>query len=164
MGKILPVVMALAGLGGGLGGGYLLRPAPDDSDLANPCATAERGATAAKPMHGEPAEVAYDYIKLNNQFVVPVVTAGKVEALVIISLSLEVSLGATEQVYALEPKLRDGFLQVLFDHANAGGFDGAFTDANNMTILRRALLETAQKTLGSIASDVLISDVIRQDG
>ena len=93
----------------------------------------------------------------------PVVESGVVRSLVILSVSLEVGTGTSQEVYAVEPKLRDSFLQVLFDHANAGGFEGAFTNSNNMEILRVALLEAAQKALDKKVSDVLIVDIVRQD-
>jgi hypothetical protein len=105
-----------------------------------------------------------DYVKLNNQFVVPVVEGGRVAAMVILSLSLEVAPGSSEAVYAREPKLRDVFLQVLFDHANAGGFRGTFTDGANLVLLREALQESAASVLGAMVTDVLISDIVRQDG
>ena len=104
-----------------------------------------------------------DYVKLNNQFIVPLLEEGKVVSMVIVSLSLEVTQGMTDTVYAREPKLRDAFLQVMFDHANAGGFRGSFTDAANLVLLRKALLEMAEKTLGDWVSDVLIVDIVRQD-
>ncbi len=63
----------------------------------------------------------------------------------------------------MEPKLRDVFLRVLFDHANAGGFSGSFTKTTRMNTLRMGLLEAAQKALGPVVSDVLIVDVVRQD-
>ena len=154
MGKILPLLLALLGLGAGAGAGLMLRPAPDP---------AEAHAEAPPEKTELPPEQQPDYVKLNNQFIVPVVKNGRVGALVILSLTLEVKAGMTQQVYQMEPKLRDGFLQVLFDHANAGGFDGAFTEANNMTVLRGALLEVARKALGSSLIDVLIVDIVRQD-
>ncbi|WP_343080501.1 flagellar basal body-associated FliL family protein [Ostreiculturibacter nitratireducens] len=163
MRKIAPLILALFGLGVGTGGGLLLRPAPEEVVLS-PCGDGEAAQTshsAEKP--GEDGAQTHDYVKLNNQFVVPVVENGQVTALVILSLSLEVTVGATQEIYALEPKLRDGFLQILFDHANAGGFSGAFTDANNMTILRHSLLESARKVSGETISDVLIIDIVRQD-
>ncbi len=163
MRKLLPIVLALLGLGAGMGGGLLLRPPPEDP-AANPCGDVAETQVAHAPAAAEdPGVPTHDYVKLNNQFVVPVVEGGRVSALVIVSISLEVTIGSTEQIYSREPKLRDGFLQVLFDHANAGGFKGAFTDANNMTILRHALLEAAQKIMGPLVSDVLIADIIRQD-
>jgi hypothetical protein len=100
---------------------------------------------------------------MSNQFVIPVVDQGKVVSMVILALTLEVGIGTTEVIYAREPKLRDAFLQVLFDHANSGGFDGSFTDAPNLMLLRKALLEAAQTAIGPNVSDVLISDIARQD-
>ena len=64
-----------------------------------------------------------EYVKLSNQFVVPVVKGKTVVSLVVLSLSLEVPEGQKDAVFRREPKLRDSFLQVLFDHANIGGFD-----------------------------------------
>jgi len=104
-----------------------------------------------------------DYVKMNNQFVVPVVNQGAVSALVVLSLTLHIPTGGSETVFQREPKLRDMFLQVLFDHANAGGFDGAFTAGPNMDRLRTALREVAQGVLDGNVFDILITDIMRQD-
>lgn len=152
MGKILPVLLAIIGLLIGGGVGYFLRPAPDPATQA----------AAAKPAAPDPALVP-EYAKLSNQFIVPVVQKGKVTAMVILSLSLEVTTGSTPDVYNAEPKLRDTFLQVMFDHANAGGFSGSYTDGSNLVLLRSALLEAAKAVLGEKVSDVLITDIVRQD-
>ena len=83
--------------------------------------------------------------------------------MVVLTLSMEVPIGQAEGVHAREPKLRDEFLRVLFDHANTGGFRGTFTDSANLVVLRRALLESAHKVMGETVQDVLITDIIRQD-
>ena len=170
MRKLLPILLAVIGLLAGGGAGYFLRPAAEEA-APNPCGdvqTAEAGGEAAHDEgeaegEGEGDAALKEYVKLNNQFIVPVVKKGAVESLVILSVSLEVTTGASQEVYAVEPKLRDNFLQVLFDHANAGGFDGAFTASNNMDVLRQALLEVAQQSLDKKVSDVLIVDIVRQD-
>lgn len=162
MRKILPVLIALLGLGGGIGSGIFFRPAPKEIVVIDPCGEESDSYETAKPGSAD-GEGELDYVKLNNQFVVPVVQDALVSALVVLSLSLEVSAGGQEIIYEREPKLRDAFLQVLFDHANSGGFDGVFTNGRNMTILRDALKETAVKTLGGVVLDVLIIDVVRQD-
>ena len=175
MRRLLPLFLALLGLLAGGGAGFLLRPPAEEPAPIPPCGdvTAAADESAAGQADGAEAEGAatdpeapptHEYVKLNNQFVVPVVEEGQVAALVVLSISLEVTPGMTEQVYAREPRLRDGFLRVLFDHANAGGFGGAFTQSNNMEILRGALLEVARKSLGAAVSDVLIIDIVRQDG
>lgn len=104
-----------------------------------------------------------EFVKLNNQFVVPVIDSEAVTSLVILSLTLEVKTGSSEVVFGAEPKLRDSFLQVLFDYANAKGFDGAFTQSSRMAQLRKALAEPARAVLGETVKDVLIVDIVRQD-
>ena len=173
LGKLIPILLALIGIGGGIGAGLMLKPAPQMEVLAaNPCgeqpavAAGDHGAGTAGGDgvgHGDEAEATHEYVKLNNQFVVPVVAGGRVTALVVMSVSLQVGTGGREAVFAREPKLRDGFLQVLFDHANAGGFDGIFTTAENLRTLRMALLEAAQSVLGETVTDILIIDMMRQD-
>jgi len=171
--KLIPVLLALFGLGAGVGAGFALRPAGDappaeghgEEAAADAHAPEGHGAEApAAAGHDAGAEEgAPEYVKLNNQFVVPVLEGGRVVSMVILSLNLEVGTGQSEAIYAREPKLRDAFLQVLFDHANAGGFRGSFTDGSNLVILRRALLEKARTVAGEAVLDVLISDIARQD-
>lgn len=162
MRKLLPVLLALAGLALGAGAGLFLRPAPPARIAEDPAQTQPLAAIAPQGAPGK-AEAGQDYVKLNNQFIVPIVKAGRVASLVILSLSLQVTAGTGAKVYATEPKLRDAFLQVLFDHANSGGFSGNFTEGNTMQLLRDALLEAAVKVLGPLVTDVLIVDIVRQD-
>jgi len=163
--KILPVLIALGGVGVGVGTGLFLRPAADPDNHA---AAVGHGDAASEESHDEGAEAGYEeggpeYVKMNNQFVVPVVQDGRVDALVVLSLSLEVEAGNTEAVYLREPKLRDTFLQVMFDHANVGGFSGSFTDGSNLIVLRTSLKEAAAMIMGTTVRDVLITDIARQD-
>lgn len=175
MAKLLPLLLALVGLAVGTGAGYFLKPAPKPAEMHD---THEGDGHEAKDDHapkaddhakddghGDPAAAdgAVDYVKLNNQFVVPVVENGRVSALVVLSLSLEVEAGGSAAVYEREPKLRDAFLRVLFDHANAGGFRGSFTDTANLATLRVALREAGQSIMGEVVSNVLIVDMMRQD-
>ncbi len=161
--KILPLLLALVGLGIGAGAGFFLRPGPEP--VAAEGEAAKHGDADQKADdHAEAgSEVLPEYVKLNNQFVVPVMDGGKVISMVILSLSLEIEPGKSQDIYAREPKLRDVFLQVLFDHANAGGFQGSFTDGSNLVLLRKALLESASGVMGEMVKDVLISDIARQD-
>ena len=161
---LLPVLLAVIGTGLGIGAGILLKPKPAEL-VENPCGEVAPEAHAAEETHAEaePGEATHEYVKMNNQFVVPVVHQDRVASLVVMSLSVEVPAGQNEIVFRREPKLRDLFLQVLFEHANVGGFDGTFTNASNLDVLRRSLLETAQKEVGPSVSDVLITDIVRQD-
>lgn len=166
---LFPAILGLVGLGAGIGAGLLLRPEagpegnPDGAAEHAAGTDAETHATEEADAHAEDEGVGPEYVKLNNQFVVPVVQEGRVAAMVVLSLSLDVEPGSTEAVYQREPKLRDVFLQVLFDHANVGGFSGSFTDGSNLVVLRTTLKEAAALVLGTTVRDVLITDIARQD-
>lgn len=162
--KLLPFVFLVAGLAAGVGAGLTLAPSTAESDA--PKAEADHGepdkTKADKSKKDDKAE-AYEYLKLTKQFVIPVVADDEITALVTMTLSLEANPGIAEAFYDMEPRLRDGFLQVLFDHANIGGFDGTFTTSDNLAVLRKSLLEVARKDLGQDVSRVLIMSVNRQD-
>ncbi|MDX8346414.1 flagellar basal body-associated protein FliL [Cognatiyoonia sp. IB215446] len=161
---LLPVILLVIGVGSGVAAGFALKPeAVAGDDLladGHPCGDTQKVAEASQPPE-IPEE--REYAKLNNQFVVPVVEDGNVVALVVMSLNVEVTVGGRTTIFATEPKLRDGFLQVMFDHANIGGFSGNFTSGTNMRTLRNELLRVAQEIAGSIVTDVLIIDIVRQD-
>ncbi|WP_425097707.1 flagellar basal body-associated FliL family protein [Tropicibacter sp. S64] len=166
MRKLLPILLALIGTGAGVGAGFFLMPAAPEEHAAEgavDCAPPADHAAAETPPEAEAAPATREYVKLNNQFVIPIMSEDRVSALVVAALSVEVTIGSTEMVYSREPKLRDVFLQVLFDHANVGGFQGNFTNGNRMEDLRRGLLEAAKPVLGDVVSDVLITEIARQD-
>ncbi|TDT73859.1 flagellar basal body-associated protein FliL [Litoreibacter halocynthiae] len=160
MGALLPIVLVVLGVGLGAGAGFALRPVSVDEETAD----------VKHPENHEEEKVAVEapqselsYVKINNQFVVPVIKQDRVSALVVLSLSLETLASETSAVYDREPKLRDAFLQVLFDHAYLGGFDGVYTASPAMDTLRRSLLASARKVVGENISDILITDIVRQD-
>lgn len=158
--KLLPFLLVIIGIGAGVGGGITLRPDPSVVML-DPC-----GDMHMEESHDEEetmGDSAFEYVKLNNQFVIPDLDDGKVTAMVVLSLSLEAENGQREPIYAKEPKLRDAFLQILFDHANMGGFKGEFTSTIKMDTLKLALTEVAQSFIGKGVHQVLVTDIVRQD-
>lgn len=167
---ILPILLLLVGLAGGVGAGMMFAPSEPEADSETANSGADPDAPApediATPRPGESVASTTgqtEYVRLNNQFVVPIVRNGAVRSLVVMSLSIEVNTGSNSAVFDREPRLRDSFLQVMFAHANAGGFDGSFTQAQAMDPLREALREAARRTLGPAVRDVLIVDITRQD-
>lgn len=163
MGKILPIFLALIGLAAGVGGGMMLRPPPEVVEI-NPCGEEENAPNpAAEEDPEEEGATSSEFVKLNNQFVVPIIESEKVKGLVVLSLSIEVETGSREGVYQREPKLQDALLQTLFDHANRGGFDGVFTQSSRLDTLRTALTESARVVLGPVVIDVEVTNIVRQD-
>jgi hypothetical protein len=160
--KLLALLLPVIGLGGGIGAAIMLQPASEVHVEATGCLPSDTAVVAEVPasMTGSLPE----FVKLNNQFIVPIIKEGKTDALVVLSISLEVAAGTTELVYNREPKLRDAILRTLFDHANLGGFNENFTENGTMLSLRTRLLEATQRVLGKSVKDVLIIDIVRQDG
>jgi flagellar basal body-associated protein FliL len=147
--KLLPVILMVLGLLGGAGAGFMLRPPPPEP---------EQNAQPAAPVQAEPLSLH----EMRSQFMVPLLEGDRVGAMVVMTLALDVVESAKDSVAAAEPRLRDRMLQVMFDHANAGGFEGMFTSNNTMALLRKSLLEAAQATLGSdVVRGVLITDILR---
>lgn len=158
---LLPLILVIVGTAAGTGAGIFLKPKEAQVEMANPCGEVEPDIHADEE-HVAPA-VAQEFVKLNNQFVVPVVKGDRVTALVVMNLSIGVGEGEREKVFSYEPKLRDVFLRALFDYSTAGGFDGAFIDSIKLDNLRHILLEEARIVLGPIVAEVLITDLGRQD-
>lgn len=169
MKKLLPLVLGIIGLIGGVVGGQMLKPAPEPVADGN-CDTAvqECPKTDEEPImalaveHYDPDKV-WDYVKLPKQFVIPIIKKERVSALVVLSISLEIEPGQSDAVLARAPKLKDGFLQVMFAHANSGGFDGAFTTGQSMKDLRGSLNNVARRYLGETVHDVLIEEIVKQE-
>ncbi|MEL6582727.1 MAG: flagellar basal body-associated FliL family protein [Pseudomonadota bacterium] len=168
-----PIVMIAAlstvAIAGGGGAGWFLHttePPPEaemcDAATDPDCTTDETTKEAEAYAEPDP-DVSYEYIRMSGQFVVPVLSETRVTALVVLSLTIEAESGIASKVDEKEPKLRDKFLQVLFDHAQSGGFSGPFTTGQPMRDLRAALTLAARTTLGSQVHGVLVTDMVRQD-
>ncbi len=172
---LLPLLIALLGLAGGLSAGHYLRPGAAPSggpaQATSPEAPAPTDATSAPrpdslpgaaPPRYDPDE-RRDYVAIDRQFLVPLVEDGEVAAMMILSLTLEMESGARDAVFEREPKLRDRFLDVMFRYAQSGTFASVFTAGPAMRDLRGALLEAARGVLGPAVHDVLVTDLLRQD-
>jgi hypothetical protein len=167
---LLPLLLLVLGVGGGVGAGLFLKPTADLEIVAENLVDGDPCGDMTTETHDNMDHVPAvdlgeerEYAKLNNQFVIPVVEDGLVSALVVMAISLEVTPNSGTTVLAYEPKLRDAFLQVMFNHANIGGFSGNFTTGTNMRALRTELLRNAQRISGDSVTDVLITDIVRQD-
>ena len=160
MKKLLPILLIIIGIGAGGAAGFVLRSEPEPEGDA----MVEGEEVVEEIIEEPPLDLDnVEFVKLNNQFVVPVVEGDRVESLVVLSISLETAPEHTEMIYAREPKIRDEFLRVLFDHSYTGGFSGAFTASPTLDSLVSQLLIVANKIAKNSVSDVLITDILRQD-
>jgi hypothetical protein len=170
---LIPAVMALVGLVGGAAAGWFLKPPPENH--ADPCADGHGGvldeaACAAKVEAEKQEELAKAYegkeksefVQLERQFIVPVVSQDKVSSMMVLTLGVEVAPGKVEAVLGAEPKVRDALLRVLFAHAYTGGFEGDFTAEHVMRELRKNMLVAVREVVGPDARNVLVQDIVKQ--
>lgn len=165
---LLPVLLALLGLGLGIGGGYFFAGSADSEMASADDEQADSGDTPQDvykyvPDRRRERAVETQFVDFTRQFIIPIILEDDVESLVIATMSAEIAVGAEEIFYAQEPRLRDAFLQVMFNHANTGGFEGPFTSSPRLAVLRRSLLEAGHEIMGEALVEVLFSELGRQD-
>lgn len=152
---ILPLLSLVIGLGAGGGAAIFLgKNGTSDHVAADPAAGPE-------PAQVDPASL--DIVKLPNQFVVPVIVNNRVRSMVILAVALEVDAAQADFVRTKEPKLRDTFLDELFNLAAIGGFKDDIITRKTLEIVRAALTVRAQDSLGLKDVKVLVTDMARQD-
>jgi hypothetical protein len=152
MGRLLLILVPILALLGGAGAGYALRPPPpveaDDAVKAAPEAVAEDAAT--------------QLVTFRDSFIVPVMRSDRIWSHVILTLGVEARRLSTDEIYAMEPVLRDGLTEALFLHGAAGDFDGDFTAPIAMNRLRSRLNESVRTLLRDADARVLIVALARQ--
>jgi hypothetical protein len=188
MKALMPLLIALLGLGAGVGAGLMLKPAPVPEETAcaapeppsehaaeaeeagtedahaDPCAPAAPDPFAPAPAAEKKPAAELAYVPMDKPFVVPVFAGEKVTAMVVLSLSVETEAEAAHDVEAVEPRLRDSFLKVMFRHANSGGFDGSFTSGRKMDDLKSAQLNAAREVMAETpVEEILITEIARQE-
>ncbi len=163
MKKLLPVILLLLGIGGGVGAGLALRPEPAPVEPTDGAESEEHADKAAKKDAEDGPPKGREYVDLVDQFIVPVVNDDAVSSLILVTITIEAKSGSSDRIFQAEPRIRGVLLQAMFDHANIGGFDGAFTNSSKLDRLRETFLEVAQKSFGDDITDVLIVQITRQD-
>ena len=190
MQKIIALVIVVAGIGGGLALGVMLRPgeAVRDPDVAaagaEPTAASGHGGDAVESGDAGQGGAAgagadmdagsggdddgeagsdRDYVKIGRQIIIPVVNQGETQALMLFDLAIDVPRSMTERTYEAEPRLRDAFLRELLEMSYTGAFSSTYTDERIVEELRSKLRAAARLLLGSSVDDVLILDIMRQE-
>ena len=102
-------------------------------------------------------------VKLDKQFIVPVIKDGTVASLVIASIALEVEAGLREEIFRTEARLRSALLATFFEHSNAGTFSDNFIESRKLVPLVRSLGETSKSIFGEKVKRIFLTEISRQD-
>lgn len=177
MKKLMPILIAVMGLAGGLVGGAMMKPdamAGDahaeagDGDHAKPAKAAKAGHGGAHDDHagGGHAEGAAKadmvYVGLKKPFFAPVLRNGDRHTLVRLDIHLEVPADMEGAIEKHEPKLRDGFLRAVMNFAHEGGF-ARVHGSDGFEILSDDLLLSARDILGDGVKRVLIGEILTRE-
>ena len=113
--------------------------------------------------HGSAPSSDVDYFKFSREFVVPIIRDGKVASLIILNINLEVDGSLTDELFSLEPKIRDNIMTTLIQLSNDGSTLVAISDVQNYESIRATLLMNLGKVVPSGIRNVLIVDMGKQD-
>lgn len=146
---VLVGIVALGVVAGGVAG-FVMKPETPDAE--------EKRVEQPKAPPGN-----FDFVRLDRQFVVPIIEDQVVRSLVVLELSLEIAPASSERVYAKEPKIRDALLAQLHLTAQEGGFLSRLGTAAFLQELREDLKASLVPILADDVHGVLIGNIVRRD-
>lgn len=103
------------------------------------------------------------YFKFSREFVVPVVSQGRVTSLVILNLNLEADASLSQKLFEMEPKLRDNIMTTLITISNDGKTFESMTDVENYETIRSMVMMNLESVMATGIHNVLIVDLAKQD-
>jgi flagellar protein FliL len=103
------------------------------------------------------------YFKFTREFVVPVVSQGRVTSLVILNLNLEADENMSQKLFEMEPKLRDNIMTTLITISNDGKTFESMTDVENYESIRSMVMMNLKSVMATGIHNVLIVDLAKQD-
>ena len=108
-------------------------------------------------------QLEFEVVEFKKPFIVPVIVNGQLQSLISLSLGVEVEPEYSLVLEHMKPKMRDLFLQIMFQHANAGAFSGVYTETERLAALRKNLLQIIEANIEFGVRDLFITDVARQE-
>ncbi len=176
---IIALIIAICVIMGGFAGHYLKSMLAGNSEATSTAGPGDQETDAGKGDAGKTQNTAsasggHDdskkqsprdtyYYKFSREFVVPVLDDGKVSSLVILNINIEADSDVSQQLFSLEPKLRDTIMTALIRLSGDGYTLQNLTDAKNYESIRSVLLMELRNVVPSGIQNVLILDLAKQD-
>lgn len=180
MKSIITAVIVGVGAAAGTFGASMLKGSPeapsghDMADKADDHAgdkhDAGHGEAKPKPKKGKDghgkeskSDGSTSFFSFSREFVVPLLTDGQVDSLVIINISLEVSPELSSKLFSMEPKLRDNIMTTLVGLSSDDETFRQLTTVRNYENIRSLVLANLRDEISRDIESVLIMDIARQD-
>ena len=87
----------------------------------------------------------------------------RVDALVLLTFSVEMEADKIEEARTREPRIRDAFMKQLLSLSHEGVFNQDITDPDVYNVIQERLLETAREVVDENVKSILLVDFARQD-
>lgn len=103
------------------------------------------------------------YYKFSREFVVPILEDGKVASLVIINLHIEADPKISQELFRMDPKLRDNIMTTLIALSGDGRTFNEVTNVNTYETLRATIRKNLEAIVPNGVRNILIVDMAKQD-
>lgn len=160
--KILPIVITLVAVGGAGFAAMTIKGGPAPAPAKQGDSHGD-GHGDVKDVQGEEKSSGYGYFNFRRNFIVPVVGSSRVQALILISVSIEMEESKIEEAQTREPNIRDAFMKSLLAMSHEGLFNQDITDPDVYSEIQKRLMETAKTSIDENVKSVLLVDFARQD-
>ncbi|MEM9422662.1 MAG: hypothetical protein AAF986_09175 [Pseudomonadota bacterium] len=164
MANILPIIIVLIAVGGSGFAAMTLRGGDAPSKEASYGGDHGKAGGGVHDVSAKGEDkVVTGYYKFQRDFIVPVMRKDYVDAVVLISFSVEMNEDEIEKIRPKEPRFRDAFMKTLLGLSHSGLFDSDITAPDVYDTLQSSLSETASSVMGEAAQGIVIVDFARQD-
>lgn len=160
-GHYLKTAAAASETGGPAGAAPEKAASKDEAGASKPAAGAKGG--HGKTDAGRPASGDVMFYKFSREFVVPILKEERVESLVILNINLEADASISQQLFKLEPKLRDNIMTTLIQLSNDGRTFETITDVESYETVRALILKNLENVIAEGIHNVLILDMAKQN-
>lgn len=159
---LLPLLLAIVGVVGGVAIGIVMKPEPVLTEEEKAAIEEKQAAKAALDKSLKAADS--EYFQLTDKLVAPFKRGNGRSAFVAVHITLELAPGKMPFAETHEPKVVDAFLRVVVGFAATGAFDDHGHAPHTLEELNKELLKTVRAVLGDdVVRSVLIANLLTSD-
>ena len=161
--KILPILITLIAVGGAGFAALQIKGAPQRPDKEEHHDDDHGEGGGVHKVDGHEEKDTNGYFDFQRNFIIPIIGENRVDALVLLTVSVELDAAKIDEVRTREPRIRDAFMKTLLTLSHEGVLSQDITDPDVYTIIQERLLKTAKDVVDEDVESILLVDFARQD-